>query len=74
MSRQQPDGPWRCPGVTRRSFLADTGMGFTGLALGAMAATSIGRPGGASGSRAGGQGQGCHLDLPLWGRQPRREL
>src|SRR5215213_1931704 len=28
--------PTRCPGVTRRSFLADTGMGFTGLALGAM--------------------------------------
>lgn len=28
--------PHRCPGVTRRSFLADTGMGFTGLALGAM--------------------------------------
>src|SRR3954470_23818750 len=26
----------RCPGVTRRSFLADTGMGFTGLALAAM--------------------------------------
>src|SRR5262245_8666115 len=25
-----------CSGVTRRSFLADTGMGFTGLALGAM--------------------------------------
>src|SRR5437867_2041618 len=25
-----------CAGVTRRSFLADTGMGFTGLALGAM--------------------------------------
>ena len=25
-----------CPGVTRRSFLADTGMGFTGLALAAM--------------------------------------
>ena len=25
-----------CPGVSRRSFLADTGMGFTGLALGAM--------------------------------------
>jgi hypothetical protein len=25
-----------CPGVTRRSFLAETGMGFTGLALGAM--------------------------------------
>src|SRR5881275_569367 len=25
-----------CPGVTRRSFLADTGLGFTGLALGAM--------------------------------------
>src|SRR5438132_2207136 len=27
-----------CPGVTRRSFLADTGMGFTGLALSAMLA------------------------------------
>ena len=26
----------RCRGITRRSFLADTGMGFTGLALGAM--------------------------------------
>ncbi len=25
-----------CRGVTRRSFLADTGMGFTGLVLGAM--------------------------------------
>src|SRR4051794_18588815 len=28
--------PSRCPGVSRRSFLVDTGMGFTGLALGAM--------------------------------------
>ena len=28
--------PPRCPGVSRRSFLADTGMGFTGLALGAL--------------------------------------
>src|SRR5512134_3269034 len=26
----------RCCAITRRSFLADTGMGFTGLALGAM--------------------------------------
>jgi hypothetical protein len=26
----------KCCGITRRSFLADTGMGFTGLALGAM--------------------------------------
>src|ERR1019366_9062144 len=26
----------RCSGISRRSFLADTGMGFTGLALGAM--------------------------------------
>src|ERR1051325_6438254 len=25
-----------CPGITRRSFLSDTGMGFTGLALSAM--------------------------------------
>lgn len=30
------DHPYRCPGVSRRSFLADTGMGFTGLALGSM--------------------------------------
>src|SRR6476659_6380630 len=28
--------PSSCPGVTRRSFLVDTGMGFTGLALSAM--------------------------------------
>ena len=28
--------PNRCPGVSRRSFLADTGMGFTGLALSAL--------------------------------------
>jgi len=28
--------PHHCHGITRRSFLADTGMGFTGLALGAM--------------------------------------
>lgn len=27
-----------CPGVTRRSFLVDTGMGFTGLALAALEA------------------------------------
>jgi len=26
----------KCRGITRRSFLADTGMGFTGLALGSM--------------------------------------
>jgi hypothetical protein len=32
------DEPRRCRGVSRRSFLADTGMGFTGLALGAMLA------------------------------------
>ena len=28
--------PQRCPGISRRTFLADTGMGFTGLALGAL--------------------------------------
>jgi hypothetical protein len=34
-----PDGEIRrCPAVTRRTFLADTGLGFTGLALGAMLA------------------------------------
>ncbi len=38
MSRQILDERRRCPGVTRRSFLADTGMGFTGMALGAMLA------------------------------------
>jgi hypothetical protein len=26
----------KCPGITRRSFLADTGMGFTGLVLSTM--------------------------------------
>jgi hypothetical protein len=31
---EPPDS--RCRGITRRTFLADTGMGFTGLALGAM--------------------------------------
>jgi hypothetical protein len=30
------DSGHRCRGITRRSFLVDTGMGFTGLALGAM--------------------------------------
>src|SRR5215468_11078094 len=35
-ARRQRSGPAACPGVTRRSFLADTGMGFTGLALGAL--------------------------------------
>src|SRR6266540_379593 len=28
--------PPPCPGVHRRTFLADVGLGFTGLALGAM--------------------------------------
>ncbi len=28
--------PPRCPGMSRRTFLADTGMGFTGLALSAL--------------------------------------
>ena len=32
----KPNSPSPCPGVTRRSFLLDTGMGFTGLALSAM--------------------------------------
>src|SRR5437660_6616297 len=31
-----PHSPDHCSGITRRSFLADTGMGFTGLALSAM--------------------------------------
>jgi len=36
MSAKRPAPEKRCGGVTRRSFLVDTGMGFTGLALGAM--------------------------------------
>ena len=40
MLREFADEALACPGVTRRSFLADTGMGFTGLALGAMLARS----------------------------------
>ena len=32
--------PSACQGVSRRSFLTDTGMGFTGLALSAMLAKS----------------------------------
>jgi hypothetical protein len=37
MSENNPkDPPSGCRGVTRRSFLADTGMGFTGLVLGSM--------------------------------------
>lgn len=32
----KPHSSSPCPGVTRRSFLLDTGMGFTGLALSAM--------------------------------------
>src|SRR5215207_4158804 len=31
-----PQGLHRCGGVSRRSFLADTGMGFTGMVLGSM--------------------------------------
>lgn len=47
MSNQKPN---QCAGVTRRSFLTDTGMGFTGLALSAMlfrdeAAQAQNRPG-----------------------------
>lgn len=33
---EEPNNSHKCRGITRRSFLADTGMGFTGLALGAM--------------------------------------
>src|SRR5688572_14996328 len=36
MSDRSSKNSHRCPGVSRRSFLLDTGMGFTGLALGAM--------------------------------------
>src|SRR4051794_2379985 len=36
MNSSSPSPQGSCPGITRRSFLADTGLGFTGLALGAM--------------------------------------
>src|SRR3954447_17261917 len=36
MSSDRDSNPHSCPGVSRRSFLLDTGMGFTGLALSAM--------------------------------------
>ncbi|HEV8605602.1 MAG TPA: DUF1501 domain-containing protein [Tepidisphaeraceae bacterium] len=36
MSSDCNQKPHRCPGISRRSFLLDTGMGFTGLALSAM--------------------------------------
>jgi hypothetical protein len=37
MSSRSDQGPApKCSGVTRRSFLSDTGMGFTGLVLGSM--------------------------------------
>jgi hypothetical protein len=35
-SPADPSSVRQCRGITRRSFLLDTGMGFTGLALGAM--------------------------------------
>src|SRR5947208_3957169 len=34
--RTEVRAPRRCAGITRRSFLLDTGMGFTGLALSAI--------------------------------------
>ena len=36
VKQQSRETGGHCPGVTRRAFLADTGMGFTGLALGAL--------------------------------------
>ena len=36
MRVNRPSGVPSCTGVSRRTFLADCGMGFTGLALGAM--------------------------------------
>jgi len=34
--KPSPSSRCGCPGISRRSFLADTGMGFTGIALSAM--------------------------------------
>src|SRR6476661_8317531 len=31
--KPSPSSRCGCPGISRRSFLADTGMGFTGIAL-----------------------------------------
>ncbi len=56
----------RCAGVTRRTFLADTGMGFTGLALGAMLfndGVARAEPGGSRQAAGGGrQAAGRHRD------------
>jgi hypothetical protein len=59
----------RCPGVSRRSFLVDTGMGFTGLALSGLLfrdgffrraqAAPAGVPGAAA---AGGPESGPHFE------------
>src|SRR6266566_4490137 len=46
-----------CPGISRRTFLADTGMGFTGLALAAL----LSRDGFASKARA--------VDSPITNRK-----
>src|SRR4051812_16276469 len=36
MNSKRPPGVPRCSGVSRRTFLADCGMGFTGLVLSSM--------------------------------------
>jgi hypothetical protein len=40
MQPQSTHHPTACQGVTRRSFLTDTGIGSTGIALSAMLAKS----------------------------------
>src|SRR4051812_34190023 len=47
-----------CPGVSRRTFLADTGLGITGLALGAMLSRDgIARAADPADVHSAGQGQ-----------------
>ena len=49
-----------CRGITRRSFLADTGMGFTGLALSAMLGRDTAAKADTATSRTG-EGSGPHF-------------
>ena len=44
MNRLIPSPPFPCGQISRRRFLADAGMGFTGLALGSRSAWSASAP------------------------------
>src|SRR5690606_36091449 len=69
MARHSTVRSTACPGVTRRSFLLDTGMGFTGLALAAMLADDPLARGGESGlpsSQAAGPHHAPKAKSVIW--------